>query len=202
MGRPDGIIFDIDGTMWDTTGILADAWNEILKEAGYESDLKPDDLKREFGKPMDVVGKNLMPGVPDDQRGALLEKCIAAEEIVVKTQQPLIYEGLAETLEQLSSLYPLFIISNGQAGYIELFLEVTGFGKYFRDYVSNGDTGLEKEDNIRLIMERNHLLDAVYVGDTAGDYESTKKAGIAFAYAGYGFGRVSVPSARCQSLFP
>ena len=37
-------------------------------------------------------------------------------------------------------------------------------------------------------MDRHHITDCAYVGDTQLDYEATQKAGIAFIWASYGFG--------------
>ena len=38
-------------------------------------------------------------------------------------------------------------------------------------------------------MERNNYKDIVYVGDTQGDYEATRKAGVPFVFCKYGFGK-------------
>ena len=51
-----------------------------------------------------------------------------------------IYEGLEETIRELSGRYQLMIVSNSQAGYIEAFLKNTGLGEYFADHVCFGDT--------------------------------------------------------------
>lgn len=39
-------------------------------------------------------------------------------------------------------------------------------------------------------MERNHLQDVVYVGDTSGDFDACQKADVPFIYASYGFGDI------------
>ena len=47
-----------------------------------------------------------------------------------------------------------------------------------------------KSDNIKLIKNRNNLKNPVYVGDTQGDANATKDAGLEFVFASYGFGNV------------
>ena len=70
---------------------------------------------------------------------------------------------MAETVRELSRKYKLFIVSNCQSGYIEAFLKNTGLGEYFADYTCPGDTGKLKGENIRIIMERNGIKEAIYV---------------------------------------
>ena len=62
----------------------------------------------------------------------------------------------------------------------------------FLDMECYGNNGKKKAENIRILMERNHLNpeDCVYLGDTALDYSSATEAGIAFIHAAYGFGQV------------
>ena len=62
--------------------------------------------------------------------------------------------------------------------------------KYFKDYENSGRTGKPKGENIKLIIERNAIQKCFYIGDTQGDYNATKIAGIPFLYAKYGFGIV------------
>ena len=50
---------------------------------------------------------------------------------------------------------------------------------------------MQKGDNIKLVVSRNHLDKAVYVGDIEGDYIASTEAGIGFIHASYGFGRIS-----------
>ena len=51
-----GIIFDMDGTLWDSAAEVAESWNETVKRAGY--DRKPitvKDIQSVMGKTMDVI---------------------------------------------------------------------------------------------------------------------------------------------------
>ncbi len=42
-----GIIFDVDGTLWDSTEMVAVAWNKVIKDEGIEhKELEEKDLKK------------------------------------------------------------------------------------------------------------------------------------------------------------
>ena len=110
-------------------------------------------------------------------------------------------EGLEETLRKLKEKgYFLYIVSNCQVGYIEAFLEFHGLSAYFEDYESFGGTGREKGYNIRLVAERNHLDQAVYVGDTQGDYMAATEAGLPFIHARTGYGTVEAETPYITKL--
>ena len=48
----DAVIFDVDGTLWDTTDLVAEAWNHAVADFGIEREepITGDTLKKEFGK--------------------------------------------------------------------------------------------------------------------------------------------------------
>lgn len=56
----------------------------------------------------------------------------------------LLYPHIEAGLRRLLVRYPLFIVSNCQAGYIEAFLEWSGLAECFRDFGCSGNTRLSK----------------------------------------------------------
>lgn len=185
----DSILFDLDGTLWDSTEVVADAWNQALEtfpQVAFRA--TPDNLKQLFGRPLDEIARMIVPELNDTERAVLLKKLYEVEDTALQKTPGRVYEGVRETLEALSRKYKLCIVSNCQAGYIELFLEKTGFQKYITDFECPGYTGLSKGENNKLVMERNQLTAPVYVGDTQGDLNSARFAGIPFVFASYGFG--------------
>ena len=187
----DSIILDVDGTIWNTTGIVADAWNLAFdKFFPQVPHVTADILKGQFGKPMDVIADNLFPMLSKDEKKLLMEKCCEMEQAaLMENTKDIAYDGVIETIKKLSRKIPVFIVSNCQSGYIEVVMEKNGIAEYIKDFECFGNTGLLKDQNIRLIIERNNLKAAAYVGDTQGDYEACKKAGVPFIWAAYGFGR-------------
>ncbi len=186
-----GIIFDVDGTLWDSVNEVAVSWNKALKE---KTDLgisfTRDELEKEFGKPMDAIADSLFPGKTREEKDEIMEILFQYENEHVKSAPCILFPDLKETILELEKKYPLFIVSNCQSGYIEAFLENSGLEGHFIDHTCPGDTGMLKGENIRYIMEKHGLKRAIYVGDTQGDADACKIAGIPMIFAAYGFGSV------------
>ena len=193
----DSIIFDVDGTLWDSTDVVAKAWTDYLRQKEQiDLTITAGQLKTLFGKPLAEIAALVFPKYPENEQLRLIDGCCEAEHALLHITGAPLYEDLEKALQILSAQYPLYIVSNSQCGYIELFLEKTGFAKYFQGHLCNGDTGLDKGSNIRQIADQNGLKDPVYVGDTMGDFEACRKAGVPFVLAEYGFGEVSEPDMR------
>lgn len=193
----DSIIFDVDGTLWDSTDVVAKAWTDYLRQKEQiDLTITAGQLKTLFGKPLSEIAALVFPEYPENEQLRLIDGCCEAEHALLHITGAPLYEDLEKALQILSAQYPLYIVSNSQCGYIELFLEKTGFAKYFQGHLCNGDTGLDKGSNIRQIADQNGLKDPVYVGDTMGDFEACRKAGIPFVLAEYGFGEVLEPDMR------
>ena len=186
------IIFDADGTLWDTTEVVARAWNKAISEVGGTAAVvNAAVLKKEFGRTMKVIADDLFYDADERQKELIMEKCCLYEhEVLEKNTANLLFPEVVETIKKLSERYQLFIVSNCQSGYIELFMKKAGIESYIKDWECFGDTGRGKGENIMLLIKRNNLTDAVYVGDTQGDYEATQMAQIPFIFAEYGFGHV------------
>ncbi|MDO4345488.1 MAG: HAD family hydrolase [Eubacteriales bacterium] len=197
----DAIIFDVDGTLWDSTDVVAVAYNRTIEEhTDLPVRVTADDLKQLFGKPMDVIFATLLPTLTYEEQCALGEKCFSEEHKELEKTPGTVYEGLEETLKVLSEKYPLYIVSNCQKGYIELFFRKTGLGRYFKGHLCFGETGTSKGQTMLQLMRRNNLKAPVYVGDTQGDADASKEAGVPFVFAEYGFGNVAHPDYKISCL--
>ena len=187
----DGLILDVDGTIWNTTGIVADAWNKTIDTFFPQvPHVTAEILKGQFGKTMDVIADNLFGVLSAEDKKILMEKCcIYEQKALLENTKNITYEGVIETLKKLSSIIPIFIVSNCQSGYIELVIEKNKITPLIKDFECFGNTGKSKAENIKLVARRNGLKSPVYVGDTQGDYEACKEAGVPFIWAAYGFGK-------------
>ena len=200
-----GLIFDMDGTLWDSSENVAHSWTEKVRELGYDRpEITQEDIMGIMGLTMDRIADIIFSDLPKDERMELLDRCCEYENAYLLEHGGVLYPDLEETLQILGEKYELYIVSNCQSGYIEAFLEHYGFGKYFRDIECYGNNLLDKGSNIALIAERNGLGRAYYVGDIQGDYDSAMKAGCGFIHAAYGFGKIkeAVPELPCFNKLP
>ncbi len=188
-------LYDVDGTLWDSTDRVAKAWRRVCLSHGIPADhITGARIQREFGKLLADIGRSLFPDLPEDEMLRLVNECCEAENAyIVETAQPL-FDGVAETIMELHRRgHRQAIISNCQAGYIEALLKIHPLSAYIDGHLCPGDTGLPKDRNIRIACERFNLPDPVYIGDTDGDYRAAVSAGVPFVFAAYGFGHVEHP---------
>jgi phosphoglycolate phosphatase len=188
----DSIIFDLDGTLWDSTDTITEAWQTALSKAPYmQSEVMTRERVRSItGMTYDKIFEKLFPFLTDTQRAEVKYLCSVSELEILQKQGGTLYPGLTETLEYLGEKYKLYIVSNCQSGYIELFMDLHDMHDHFLAHQCFGTKGNPKADNIKDIVNDHDLKAPVYVGDTMGDYESATKAGVPFIFASYGFGDV------------
>lgn len=197
-----GIIFDMDGTLWDSAENVAESWNIAVEKCGYQrSPITREDMYSVMGKTMDRIAEALFPDVPKQELPDLLDICCKEENVYLRAYGGQLYPELRSTMERLKEIGAhLYIVSNCQAGYIEAFLDYYRFRDLIEDKQCYGDNGLQKAENIRILYERNALDRAVYVGDIQGDYDAASAAGVDFIHAAYGFGTVDAEVPAIKSL--
>lgn len=201
MKKIDSIIFDLDGTMWDTRDDVAQIWNEVLLRYNMKADLTGEKVGSCMGMPYKEAMDILLENIPEETRDIIMEECSSIEvEKISERDGGKIFDNVEETIKELSEKYKLFIVSNCQKGYIETFLRINNLEKYFTDIEDAENTGLTKGENNKLIIERNNLENPVYVGDTQGDANSAKFAEIPFIFASYGFGEVDYYDEKIEDI--
>ena len=196
-----GIIFDMDGTLWDSAEQVAKAWNIAAAGIGYEYNITTEDIMAVMGKPMDELADIIFKQNDIEVRNKLLQVCGDYENEYLRINGGNLYPMLRTTMEKLKEMgYHLYIVSNCQSGYIEAFLDHYEFHDLFDDIECFGNNNFQKNDNITLIVNRNNLDKAVYVGDIQGDYNATTKAGLPFIHAAYGFGTIDAEVPAIKEL--
>ena len=196
-----GIIFDLDGTLWDSAQAVVDSWNVVIDSLpDFHKRITVEDMESLMGKTMDDIAFTYFNTVSRDRALEILQACMDYENEYLEKVGGNLYPQLEQVLADLSKDYFLAIVSNCQRGYIEAFLKFHKLEPYFNDFECFGNTKQEKDANITTVVKRNGLSKAVYVGDVLGDYLSTTKAGLPFIWAEYGFGQVPQAKYKINAL--
>jgi phosphoglycolate phosphatase len=186
--KPEALIFDLDGTLWDAAAASTYGWNLALEELGLPHRVTVDGIRSVSGRPFPECVAALLPDLSPTP-AATLEHLEARERTGIERIAGELYEGVADGLARLAERHRLFLVSNCLGWYLEEFFRHTGLRGHFTGWDCHGMSGIAKSGML-LNLAGSHRLDhAVYVGDTRGDQEATAGAGMEFAFVTYGFGR-------------
>lgn len=190
----NGILFDLDGTLWDSCVAIMPSWQRVMKAHGIKREpISQEEMNSYMGKTVEQIAPLMLPEVSlEEAINIMKEGCVEELEELRKNGATL-YEGIIETLRELSKELNLYIVSNSQDGYIQAFIEHYQLKDIVKDFECAGRTGRCKGDNIASVIDRNNVTKAIYVGDTILDKEAADKANVPFVLADYGFGEVENP---------
>lgn len=189
----DAIIFDIDGTLWNAADASAQGWTNGIRSLGGIREISTQEIESVSGLAFPDCIRTLLPGIAESDWITVVTTLNKEEKKAIEVLGGRFYSHVIEGLKALSQHYPLFLVSNCQEWYMNTFLshleEFTGSPK-FTDWECYGRTSLTKEENLRLLAQRNGLKNPAYVGDTVLDCMAAKNAGFEFYFVTYGFGAV------------
>ena len=195
------VIFDLDGTLWDSAESVAESWNIVIEREGLGFTLTADDIRRNMGKTMNQIADDVFSHLEEAKRYDLARKCEVFENAYIAEHGGDLFDGVRETLQELhDSGVRMSIVSNCQEGYIPAFIKSMDMDRFFMDYEEWGRSGFLKADNIRLVMKRNGIDRAVYVGDIQKDADASEEAGVPCIWAAYGFGHIDNPAGTLNSF--
>ena len=184
-----GIIFDLDGTLWNVTDTTYMSVNEVSRKYKINS-VSRDVVISCFGLDKDNTSLKYYPTLDKAFRLKLMDEISILIINRLKLSGGNIYNGVKNTLELLSKKYDLNIVSNtANNEYIEAFLDGNNVRDNFRDYIAASSINISKSDAIKKIISDNKIECAIYVGDTIYDQEASKDTNIPFIWAKYGFGK-------------
>ena len=184
-----GVIFDLDGTLWDVTESTFYSTNVVTQKHKLK-EISKETICNVFGCDKEESAKLYFPELQLSKSLNLMDEIAKVNIENLNQNGGVLYSNLEKVIIELSKKYTLFIVSNtAESKYIEAFLYSSKLKRYFSDYIAASEINISKGEAIKKIISKNNLKNAIYVGDTKKDLEAAKIAQIPFIYAQYGFGK-------------
>ncbi len=189
MEKPDSIIFDMDGTLWNPMELYLQAWNNGLKDSGVNKLLTAEEIKPLMGVEYKKVLDTILPGYSQQKQQEVHLNIERHRRDLIGKGLGELYPGVFDGLKILADRYKLFILSNCPAGLIRLFMDWAQINEFITDEMAYGVNNMPKSHNMKLLIDKYNLQNPVYVGDTDGDRIQTEMAGLPFIFFSFGFGK-------------
>jgi phosphoglycolate phosphatase len=188
MNKPDSLIFDLDGTLWDALDTYLESWNLGAKAENLNRTFTRHDLHYVMGWERSKVLDHMFPMTSKERQEEIYETINEFRLKIMPQMGGVLYEGVRDGLIKLSGKYQLLIVSNCPANLISEFMKWADIEQYITDEMAHGVNSMPKHHNIKLLVEKHQLKTPIYIGDTHGDSLETRKAGFPFVLVTYGFG--------------
>jgi phosphoglycolate phosphatase len=186
------IVFDFDGTIIDSRRDLIDSTNEVL--ASYGAAAQPaDDVAAMIGDgAKKLVERALASAGLDPRDPEALERFRRIyDRRLLDSTRP--YEGMADVLESASRRARLALLSNKPEAPTRRLLSAFDLAQHF-SWVIGGDSGFERKPDpasLEFLMTAGGATRAstLFVGDSAIDAETARRAGVRLCLVDFGFGK-------------
>lgn len=200
MNRPDSLILDMDGTLWDNVDTYAKCWTIAMQRLNKNIIVTRDDIMGLMGKEARDLLNSVVPEWTETEQDILFDKVTEVYHELVPVMTPIIYGGVNEGLDLLSKKYNIFLLSNCEKDGLVHFMNHTKTRQYVTDYMEHGMNNKPKHHNIGLLIKKHNIKSTVYIGDTDSDSHEAQLAGVPFVWATYGFGTTENYSLKFDSF--
>jgi phosphoglycolate phosphatase len=198
-GKYDAIIFDIDGTLFDSADLCTKSWNLALESMGAKITISKDNMKKSLGLNTEEIIAKLIPkefnNIPN--LNILLDKY---EITTLEKDGCQLYPNVMKVIKKLAHNHKIGIISNCQEKYLSQFLKHSGLSDYITDNDCYGRAKNTKTEMIKKMSKKNNWKKYVYVGDTEKDYHACQNARCDFIHANYGYGKIKHAITKIKNI--
>lgn len=197
MSKPEAMIFDLDGTLFQTETLLLPAYHatfdRLRAEGLYEGATPPESaILGGLGMLLAHIWKRVMPDADESVHRRADELLLQYQLEGMAQGQGRLYEGVADTLAELQRRgIRLFVASNGLEAYVKGVVRQHGLEPLFvpGGLYSAGEYGTAtKVDLVRRLLADHCVTSAWMVGDRSSDVEAGHANGLAVVgcdYAGF-----------------
>ncbi len=182
---PEAMLFDLDGTLFQTETLLLPAYDaafdEMRAEGTYTGETPPAErILSSLGMLLEHIWERVLPESSIEVRNRADVLLLHHQKVMLEQGIGALYPGVLETLTALHARgVKLFVASNGLEVYVREVIANLGLGHLFTDLYSAGQYETRsKVDLVRILLETHGITSAWMVGDRSSDVEAGKENGL------------------------
>lgn len=182
---PEAMLFDLDGTLFQTETLLLPAYEAAFKEmraeGSYDGETPPAErILSSLGMLLEHIWQRVLPDATPEVRSRADELLLKHQTAMLEQGVGALYPGVQETLSALHARgVKLFVASNGLEGYVREVIAKLGLAPLFTDLYSAGQYDTRsKVDLVRLLLDKHGVASAWMVGDRSSDVEAGRENGL------------------------
>ncbi|GEN44465.1 HAD hydrolase-like protein [Alkalibacillus haloalkaliphilus] len=178
------IIFDMDGTLFQTDKILElaldNTFDELRLRGLWAGDTPIEQYRSIMGVPLPKVWEALLPNQPESIRHEVDQMFLEKLLVNIRAGNGALYPNVIETLSCLKEQgYSIFIASNGLVDYLNTIVDFYELGRFFTEVFSIEQiNSLDKVDLVQEIVSKYNIQSGVFVGDRLSDFKAAKANGL------------------------
>ena len=181
------VIFDWDGTLMDSTGVIAASLQDACRDIGIAVPSERD-ARYVIGLGLADSFNHVAPGLDEDGQRRLADRY--RHHFLAREREMPLYEGVPEMLADLHGRGRRLAVATGKARRgLDRVLDLTGLRPWF-EATRCADEGFAKPhpDMLLMLMDMTGVdpRRAVMVGDTTHDLELAANAGVDAVAVSYG----------------
>ena len=180
MSKPEGLVFDLDGTLLNTLASLAGAFNRALKLRNHPTH-PVTDYRHIIGDGARTAVSRALP--PGDRNELEINHCLELfrQYYAQSWQDATVYEGVIETLERLDADLPVAVLSNKDNEFTQQCVEHFFPGK-FTLAIGASDSIKHKPHPSGAVRIADYLGTTTeqlwMIGDTSTDMQTAQQSGM------------------------
>jgi phosphoglycolate phosphatase len=181
------LIFDLDGTLSDSSTGIARSINYALQHIGVPA-LDEADLQQFMGPPLDATFRELVPTAADDDVQQLVGKFRERYAEIGYAENEL-YDGIDVSIRALHERgQRLGVCTAKRVDFAERIIAMFGLADCFA-FIDGGEIGRGKTVQLANLIRDQHIdADALMIGDRKYDIEAAHYNGLAAVGVLWGFG--------------
>lgn len=137
----ENIIFDVDGTLWDSAEVVARAWNIVYERRGLTRRFSEKEVSECMGMTLEEIEEKIFSDTPPQEKKEIIDDCLTTQNALLQREggklYPMVKETIGGAVFELRHIYRQQLRVRLYRGFAEQY----GNGRVCRGFFMRGHDG-------------------------------------------------------------